>query len=416
MTQSFEQRIGELVARTADRLSGEPGRFPSLPCWTAVQRTGTALWLDTGDLDEAEELWTAEFSGLTTNNSSLNTEVQKGIYDDLIAEVGAALPDSLGEREAIREVAFVMNAVHGLQLARRFGCRVSVELHTDVAHDIDGAVRYARRFRDISPDRFIIQVPMTPAGFLITRRLSDEGAPVNFTVGLSARQNFLATVLARPAFVNVFVQRITAFIANNELGEGLTTAVAAARASQLAVREANRLLDLDVRQIMASMRINRLVELLAGADVLTINPAVVRDYPGWDERPQDIASHIEEEIDMDLRPSVDLKAVGLPALWEVPDRFKAAALILARKDPAQLTPERVRDQMTGAGFPGSLPDWSDSDLATVRGDGKYPVLAHWQDRLASGEIGLDALMNLSVFMAFVADQEAMDARISGLMK
>ncbi len=51
------------------------------PFWEALRSTGTELWLDTGDMDEAEANWSAEMSALTTNNTLLNNEIQKGIYD-----------------------------------------------------------------------------------------------------------------------------------------------------------------------------------------------------------------------------------------------------------------------------------------------------------------------------------------------
>ena len=48
-------------------------------------------------------------------------------------------------------------------------------------------------------------------------------------------------------------------------------------------------------------------------------------------------------------------------------------------------------------------------------DGKIPVYSKWKDRLASGEIGMDALMNLSAFYSFASDQEVLDARIESLI-
>jgi transaldolase len=36
--------------------------------------------------------------------------------------------------EKVKEIAFMINARHGLRLATKFGGYVSVELHTDTAH------------------------------------------------------------------------------------------------------------------------------------------------------------------------------------------------------------------------------------------------------------------------------------------
>ena len=54
------------------------------PFWASLRETGTELWLDTGDIEEAEANWTSEMSALTTNNTLLNNEIQKGIYDVFI--------------------------------------------------------------------------------------------------------------------------------------------------------------------------------------------------------------------------------------------------------------------------------------------------------------------------------------------
>jgi transaldolase len=59
------------------------------PFWESLRKTGTALWLDTGDIAEAEANWSEELSALTTNNTLLNNEIQKGIYDNFIADAKA---------------------------------------------------------------------------------------------------------------------------------------------------------------------------------------------------------------------------------------------------------------------------------------------------------------------------------------
>ena len=41
------------------------------PVWSRLRELQTELWLDTGDMEEAERLWSAEFSALTTNNTLL---------------------------------------------------------------------------------------------------------------------------------------------------------------------------------------------------------------------------------------------------------------------------------------------------------------------------------------------------------
>jgi len=55
-------------------------------------------------------------------------------------------------------------------------------------------------------------------------------------------------------------------------------------------------------------------------------------------------------------------------------------------------------------------------VKTATKDGKIPVYATWKNRLAAGEIGLDALMNLSALQSFVTDQTALDDRIRSMVK
>jgi transaldolase len=160
--------------------------FPTSPLWQAVRKLGTELWLDTGDVDAIRKLWTQEFTALTTNNTLLNKEVQKGIYDQLVPQAAAVLHQTkqdMSEDLLVQEIAFILNAVHGLRLVQTFDADVSVELHTNLAWDADASWHYGRRFHAIEPDRFNVKVPLTPEGVLAARRLHKDGVRINFTLG-----------------------------------------------------------------------------------------------------------------------------------------------------------------------------------------------------------------------------------------
>jgi len=81
-----------------------------------------------------------------------------------------------------------------------------------------------------------------------------------------------------------------------------------------------------------------------------------------------------------------------------------------------LTPDGVQTHFESAGIRDFLPRWSEADVRTATKDGKIPVYATWKSRLGSGEIGLDALMNLSALQSFVTDQAALDDRIRSVVK
>ena len=97
---------------------------------------------------------------------------------------------------------------------------VSVELHTDTAHDIKAIQNYGKRFHDICPEQFIVKVPYTAEGLIGARLLKDSGVKINFTLEFSARENVLVTRVARPDYLNVFLGRIGAYMINNKLGDG----------------------------------------------------------------------------------------------------------------------------------------------------------------------------------------------------
>jgi transaldolase len=128
MSEAPPVASSRLAAVIRDGVREEQVHGKANPEWKKVRGTGTELWLDTGDMEAAGALWNPEFSALTTNNTLLNREIQKGIYDAWIPQAAAAAradrPD-LGEQELVLEIAFALNARHGLRLVERFGAYVS---------------------------------------------------------------------------------------------------------------------------------------------------------------------------------------------------------------------------------------------------------------------------------------------------
>jgi transaldolase len=96
--------------------------FTAEPVWRRLCEAGTELWLDTGSIADAQKLWTREFSALTTNNTLLNREVQTGRYDSLVLDAAKLLAGfgELSEQQRILEIAFILNAWHGLRLVEQF--------------------------------------------------------------------------------------------------------------------------------------------------------------------------------------------------------------------------------------------------------------------------------------------------------
>jgi len=390
--------------------------FSASPVWAKMRELGSELWLDTGDIAAAGKLWTREMGALTTNNTLLNKEVQKGTYDTLVTRAANALRKAfpaMDEAFLVREIAFVLNAYHGLRLVEQFDAFVSVEEHTDLAHDVAAAVGYARRYHAICPERFIVKLPLTAAGLLAAAQVGTEGIPVNLTLGFGARQNVLVTAVARPRFCNVFLGRLNQVVTENKLGDGQYVGEKATMASQRVVKALGRSLGAPTKQIAASLRSGEQVRDLAGVDVLTIPPAAADEFARTTKDAAALSSAVEKAYEPRWAAGVDAKAWALDSLWDVPYGLERAALeIVSIPD---LDPAGLLKSLKDAGFGAVLPQWSKEDVAAATQDGKIPKLARWKDRLAKGEIGLDALMNLHGLQSFVIDQKAMDDRIRGLI-
>ena len=384
------------------------------PLWGRLRELGTELWLDTGDLDEATALWSAEFTALTTNNTLLNKEIQKGIYDAWIPRAAAAAREDrldLAPEELVLEIAFALNARHGLRLVERFGAFVSVELHTDLAHDIERSLWYGRRYHAICPDRFIVKVPLTPEGLIAARRLEADGIPVNFTLGFSARENLLIAAVARPSWVNVFMGRLNAYAADEGLGDGRWVGERATLASQSVVRDLRGRLGTATRQIGASMRSGEQVETLAGLDVYTMPCAVTRSFLEMAPPCEAVVDRTAEDYQPTWSDGVDPAAEGFGTLWDVSADFRGACEDLGAQDPDSLDAAAIVEVVNRTSGGELFPQLGEGDRAAIAAEGKLPKRDRWQARIARGELGLDALFTLAGLFSFAQDQRALDDRI-----
>ncbi|MBD3239981.1 MAG: transaldolase [Chitinivibrionales bacterium] len=410
LTTDTIRAINEYVAHGVEQLE-QPIEAAPNEMWQALRETGTELWLDTGDIEQASEVWSAEMTALTTNNTLLNKEIQKGIYDDYIREARSVVDDLAPEQQVI-EVAFMLNARHGLRLVRRFGGMVCVELHTDLANDLDGILAYGRRFHAIAPDNFIVKVPLTATGILGARRLREERIRVNFTLEFSARQNALVAAVAQPNFVNVFLGRIGAYMLDNGLGDGKLAGERATLASQRVVASITEGRDEPTRQIAASMRGAEQIPALAGVDVMTMPVKVAR--AARDELEASFCSQREEVYPVAFADGIDEDALRTDALWHVSEELLGLAAAIDRSPPQ--AGDELAARVREAGFADLFPRLSDDDRRAIAADGKIPKHERWAERIAQGELAIDTLLNLAGLMSFAADQAVLDDRIAGLLR
>ncbi len=379
------------------------------PFWEALHNTGTAIWLDTGDMDEAEANWSAEMSALTTNNTLLNNEIQKGIYDIFITEAKSIVRD-LPPEERVKEIAFILNARHGLRLALKFGGYVSVELHTDTAHDIRAIQYYGRRFHEICPEQFIVKVPYTAEGLIGARLLKDSGVRVNFTLEFSARQNVLVTRIARPDYVNVFLGRIGAYMINNKLGDGTGVGEKAVISSQNWVTGLSAQNPWQTKQIAASLRNHGQLELLAGIDVFTIPPKVAA--AGRKELSGKFTSRIHENYEANIFEGAGV--TGIEKCWDVDNKVLKLAERLAARVP--VSGSEIIHMAHEEDCSDMFPYLTKEEKGFLTSDGKIPVHSRWAGKIGEGKIAPDTLLNLAGLASFAADQSALDERIRNIIE
>lgn len=411
MSETPTHTSSQLNALILDGIDDKPLSGKVNPLWQRVTATGTELWLDTGDMDQATALWNPSFKALTTNNSLLNKEIQKGIYDSWVPLAAAAAKadmPGLSGKDLVLEIAFALNARHGLRLVQRFGARVSVELHTDLAHDVERSVAYGKRYAAMCSD-FIVKVPLTPSGLVAARQLEEAGIAVNFTLGFSARQNYLTACVAQSHWVNVFLGRLNAYAAGEGLCDGRWVGERTTLASQAVLKELRERLGVPTQQIAASMRGGEQVETLAGLDVYTMPVAVAQEY--LDTAPREVHDCTGEDYQPAWGEEVALNIEGVNELWNVDDNFRAICDKLAAVPAADLTPEMIENALHDGGAGAVFPRMDEAQTAKLIAEGKAPLRDSWLSDIASKKFGLDGLFTLAGLYAFAGDQASLDDRI-----
>lgn len=379
------------------------------PFWESLRSTGTELWLDTGDMDEAEANWSSEMSALTTNNTLLNNEIQKGIYDVFISEAKSIVRD-LPIEDKIKEIAFILNARHGLRLASKFGGLVSVELHTDTAHDIKAIEYYGKRYHEICPEQFIVKVPYTAEGLIGARKLRDAGVKINFTLEFSARENVIVTSVARPDYLNVFLGRIGAFMIENKLGDGTGAGEMAVISSQNWVTGLSAKNPWQTKLIAASLRNYNQLDLLAGTDVYTMPPKVAA--AGRKELPANFKSRLHENYEVSMFDSA--KGAQIEKFWDVDDRVLRLAERLSSNVP--LSGSELVHIAHEEGCEDMFPSLTKEEKSFIASDGKIPVYSRWESKIKEGKIAPDTLLTLAGLASFTADQKMLDDRIRSIIE
>ena len=413
MTTVSSELDGVIHEIACMELGNDQPVFQSDPTMARFKETGTELWVDTGDLEKAQSIWKSEFTALTTNNTLANQVVQTGVMDEVIHQTISRLNEvasSLTKEERVTEVGFVINCHIALRLVRAFKTKVSIELHPSMSRNIGRTLDYARRYYRVCPEYFIVKIPLTPEGYLSVRTLRKEGMPINFTLGFSARQNYLAARLSNPDFVNVFLGRLNQVVSENSVGGGDLVGEKVTLATQEALLRARKQYPkVGTRLIGASIRSGEQVAFLAGLDVMTIPPSAMEEFLKMKHPVGTMSSNIGE----DINPGIDFShphGLRFHKLWEVPDAFvQFVNDLLASTNLDSMTGGEMesfcRERNVDLFYP-----FSPAQLKKILDLGKIPRLDEW-----SQEVALDDLMTQSALQSFSKDQAALDDRIRSFL-
>jgi transaldolase len=406
------QKLEEVMHGLAyEKISGESPRNLSDPLLAKLKALGTEVWLDTGELEKAQEIWRDELTALTTNNTLANQVVQSGVMDQVIADTIHKIRQEsldLSEEEMILEVGFVINCKIALRLVQAFKVKVSVELHPAVSRSIERTLHFGRRYYNVCPEYFTIKVPLTPEGYLAVRTLRQEGVPINFTLGFSVRQNYLAARLSNPDFVNVFLGRLNQVVMDHKAGTGDLVGEKVTLATQQALRSARENhKEVSSRLIAASIRNGAQVAFLAGLDVLTIPPKAMVEFQA--SGVSALSSHIDDAIEPGLDPQHSL-AKRFSELWQLSDEFKNFVELLVSVPELDAMQGKDLDAFANVQGINLFHPFSDEDLLKIQDHGKIPNLNDWPESVA-----LDDLMTQSALQSFTKDQNALDERIRSFL-
>ncbi len=407
------RKLDDVIHEIASmELGDDQPAFQSDPVMARFKESGTELWVDTGDLEKAQSIWKSEFTALTTNNTLANQVVQTGVMDEVIGQTVTRLKEvapDLSEEERVTEIGFVINCRIALRLVRAFKTRVSVELHPSMSRNMERTLEYARRYYRVCPEFFTIKIPLTPEGYLAVRTLREEGMPINFTLGFSARQNYLAARLSNPDYVNVFLGRLNQVVTENSAGSGDMVGEKVTLATQEAlINVRKQYSDISTKLIGASIRSGEQVAFLAGLDVLTIPPAAMEQFANLEQ-----TGLVDSNIGKDIQPGIDKnhsRSARFSTLWEVPDSFiKFVDDLLTETNLDRMSGEELDSFCKERGIDLFHP-FSAADLKKILDRGKIPVFDDWSE-----EIALDDLMTQSALQSFTKDQGALDDRVRSFL-
>jgi transaldolase len=410
--------------------------FLSHPLLAALKRAGTQhIWADTADFQELRDLVVArqeegvgwfyrELDGNTTNQPLVAKVLDRYLARER-EELDRWAEDLLGWEPTLspQELALLLYSVINGRIGREIVAawsapartwEVSLELHTALAGDPEGAKEVARALSRSVPGALVKVAfcPDHPETILVARDLEREGVRVNFTATFSTRQVVAAALLARPQRSNIFMGRLSQGLGSDLLGEQVVLS------TQRELRRLRERYGVPTLNIVASMRRWQTFALTAGCDVYTAPYAVLKEFLTQKETPPEaLRSCLEEDYQEELTFAEEVVARirkgKIRELYVIQPEFLEFLESYARSQEYQtlLDGDRLQHRFDEAGFGDFFYAPSSQEWQELRRSKLPDWSSAWPLRLP-----LDTLYSLLAIGDFMNFQEAMDRKIVSAME
>ncbi len=434
-SKSLDDAVVALGMAGAAAKPAKSVKLVSHPLTKALKEAGTQhIYTDTADRAELDDLLTVEetetslkvieeIDGNTTNQVLVARVLDRYLGEgedadivDWVKVMQSAAPD-LSLSEAIALIYTVINGQLGRNLKTYYGTgkdwEISLELHTNLAPNIEDSKRIGRHLVRMLPGSFVkvACTPHHPHAFLIARDLEREGIPVNFTTTFSARQVAAAAILSNVTRTNIFMGRLNQGLESELLGE---------QVDLVAQRTLNQLrdeLNVKTQLIVASIRSWKTMVYAAGCDVFTVPYPALKDFLNQTEVSADeIRNRVNDDYSGNLGTSQNvLDKIGktrLESLYTVePEFIEFLKEVRNGSDFDDLDGEGLYQKFAGAGYSDMFYSPTEDDWQELKKN-KLPDL----DSPLTAKLALDTLYSLLAFADFTKFQDEMDERIANRIR
>ncbi|MDP0491910.1 MAG: transaldolase [Verrucomicrobiota bacterium JB023] len=266
----------------------------------------TKVVADTGDFESMKEYQPQD---ATTNPSLILQAAGKPEYRHLVEKAVGELKDSgqTGD-ELVEAIIDRVLILFGLEILKIVPGRVSTETDARLSFDKEGTIAKAKELialyekEGISRERVLIKIASTWEGIKAAEELEKEGIRCNLTLLFSLAQA-VACAEAKVQLISPFVGRIYDWY-KKDTGIDYTAAEDPGVDSVGTIYTYYKKFGYETEVMGASFRNKGQITELAGCDLLTISPSLLKEL-------QDSEEPVEEKLNVEAAKAADVEQMSL---------------------------------------------------------------------------------------------------------